>query len=105
MSIFEIIDIVSVIGVFKNLPISKNLIPLSVIMMCECPALLAGSPSPTPSAFSSKTPPSNTCYYHYISYGKLKKQEENDGTAKFKLQTLPVMLIDEIYEGIRADQQ
>jgi hypothetical protein len=31
-------------GVSRNPPISKNLIPLSIIMMCECPALLlAGS--------------------------------------------------------------
>ena len=30
----------NVMGVFKNPSISLNLIPLSVIMMCECPALL-----------------------------------------------------------------
>jgi len=36
--------VVVVIGVFKNSPISKNLVPLSVIMMYKCPALLlAGS--------------------------------------------------------------
>ena len=34
-------SIANVIGVFKNLPIPKNLISLSpIIMVCECPALL-----------------------------------------------------------------
>ena len=38
------IDILRVMGIFKNPSISLSLIPLSVIMMCECPALLlAGS--------------------------------------------------------------
>ena len=35
----------SVMGVLKNPPISENLIPLTLIMICECQALLlAGSP-------------------------------------------------------------
>ena len=34
-------DIIAIVmGVFKNPSVSSSLIPLSVIMMCECPALL-----------------------------------------------------------------
>jgi len=34
------IRLTSVMGVFKNPSMNLSLIPLSVIMMCECPALL-----------------------------------------------------------------